>query len=152
VKRAIPLAVAIVGAASAAYAAGSLGRGEKREITVTARQYAFDPPRIHVNKGDEVHIRLVSDDVVHGFYLEGHDVNETILPQAANKEVVIHADRRGKFRYRCSQTCGSMHPFMTGELIVGPNTPLHAGLGGIVGLSVGLLMFFALTRKKAGEA
>lgn len=127
----------------------------ERQITIAARQYAYDPPRLHVNQGDTLRIRLVSKDVIHGFYLEGHDVDAEIRPQQRTftvkhpeskrpaeelEEVTVVAPRRGKFRYRCSHTCGTMHPFMTGELIVGPNTPLHAGAGAVLGMFAGMLV------------
>ena len=40
----------------------------------------------------------------------------------------------------CSVSCGPLHPFMIGELIVGPNVPLWRAVGAaLVGL-VGLFM------------
>ncbi|MFQ5650005.1 MAG: hypothetical protein ACE5IY_08690 [bacterium] len=128
-----------------------------REIFIKARQYAFDPAVIRVNQGDTLHIRLVSLDVVHGFFLEGHDVDAEVFAHQKTfnvrhlstdggwsevKEVVVVTNRRGKFRYRCSHTCGSMHPFMQGELIVQPNTPYHAGVGGVFGLFIGMMWLF----------
>lgn len=127
----------------------------EREIVITARQYAFDPPRIHINQGDRIRIKLVSKDVIHGFYLEGHDIDAEIRPQSTKflvhhpqsgkpaeevAEISFVANRRGKFRYRCSHTCGTLHPFMTGELLVAPNTPLHAGIGAMIGLFLGTLL------------
>ncbi len=165
-KRFIPIVLALVGAALAMLVSMRGSDAETRVIEVTARQYAFDPPRIHVNQGDEVHIKVHSVDVIHGFYLEGHDINATVSPQKAKitlehptlgkaaeevDEIVFTASRRGKFRYRCSNTCGSMHPFMTGELLVGPNSALHGGLGGIVGLVVGLFLAFGLGRTEDEE-
>ena len=117
---------------------------------MTARQYAFDPAVIRVNRGDTLRVQITSVDVVHGFYVEGYDIDATILPQSpylelshpsrpkepAKKvnEIVFVADRAGKFRFRCSQTCGTMHPFMNGELVVAPNRLFGAGLGGAVGV------------------
>lgn len=152
----IVTATAAVGAA-AAWGMGSWSRAAplERHLVVSARQYAYDPPRIHVNQGDRIHLRLASKDVIHGFYLEGHDLDAEIQPQQRRfavrhpqsgrpaedvEEVTFVAARRGKYRYRCSHTCGTMHPFMTGELIVDPNTPLHAGVGGIVGIFFGVLL------------
>ena len=95
-------------------------------------------------------LTATSLDVVHGMYLEGYDIDVTIEPlrrevqvRRGNKppesirEVVFTAERGGKFRYRCSKTCGVMHPFMVGELIVGPNWLLRASSLAAVGLLVG---------------
>lgn len=154
--------IAIVLGASSACSAAAWGFGAmgaaaptERHLAVVARQYAYEPPRIRVNEGDQVHLRLASKDVIHGFYLEGHDLDAEIRPQQKTftvrhpqsnrgpeqvEEISFVASRRGKFRYRCSHTCGTLHPFMTGELIVGPNTPLHAGVGAVVGLFIGALL------------
>jgi len=59
--------------------------------------------------GDHVTIDLVSTDVVHGLYLDGYDLNVTADPgQTATLSFV--ADRSGSFRFRCSVTCGALHP------------------------------------------
>jgi len=115
-----------------------------------ARQYAYDPPVLRVNKGDTIRLRVTSVDVIHGLYLEAFDLNMKIIPDSpylevthpsrpdepAEKveEVIFVAERTGKFRYRCSHTCGSMHPFMQGELVVAPNRVLGASVGGLIGL------------------
>ncbi len=125
---------------------------QERRIKMTARQYAYDPPVLHVNKGDTVRLRLKSLDVTHGFFLEAFDINASIIPDSpyvelahpsrpdepAKKveEIVFVADRAGKFRYRCSRVCGTMHPFMQGELVVAPNRLLGVGIGACIGLLV----------------
>lgn len=123
----------------------------ERKITVRARRYAYEPGVIRVNRGDTVRLRLVSQDVVHGFFLEGYDLDATIIPMRRTvdlrrggssgalervEEVVFKADKAGKFRYRCSKTCGFLHPFMLGELIVGPNSLLFVSMG----LAIGMLL------------
>ena len=127
------------------------------ELTIKARQYAFDPPVLRVNYGDTLRIKLVSLDVTHGFFLEGYDIDAKVNAQRNTfmfrhpsegedwtevKDFVFVADRRGKFRYRCSQTCGSLHPFMQGELIVEPNIPFYAGIGSVMGLLAGIFWVF----------
>ncbi|MFQ5561126.1 MAG: hypothetical protein ACE5FU_11160 [Nitrospinota bacterium] len=139
--------------------------GEKptsRDIFIKARQYAFEPAVLHVNKGDTLNIRLTSLDVVHGFYLEGYDLDAEIFAHSKtfnirhpSKEeewteveaITLITNRRGKYRYRCSHTCGTMHPFMQGELIVQPNTPFHAGVGSVLGLFLGMIWVFIRPQK-----
>lgn len=129
---------------------------QERHFTIYARQYAYAPPAIRVNRGDTVRLRFVSKDVVHGFYLEGYDLDAVIAPMCSTvelkrpggeweivEEAVFSADRAGKFRYRCSHTCGYMHPFMLGEFIVEPNRLLSTGIGLAIGVLLGgFLMVF----------
>ncbi|MEX1312296.1 MAG: 4Fe-4S binding protein [Candidatus Sulfomarinibacteraceae bacterium] len=136
-----------------------------REISITARQYGFEPHRIFVNPGDIIELRLVSVDVVHGFFLEGHDIEAEIRPgklafkaRHPSKEdelrevesLTFVAGSPGKYRYRCSVTCGTLHPFMQGEFIVRPNLPYRAGVVGTwgVALSAFALMLVPPTRAR----
>lgn len=136
---------------------------QERVITVQARRYGYEPAVIRVNRGDTIRLRLISADVVHGFYLEGYDLDAAIVPMRSTfdvrhpsrpgpadsvKEVVFQATREGKFRYRCSQTCGFLHPFMLGEFIVGPNRLLPTGLGLALGCLLGGLAAALLSRKE----
>ncbi len=157
--------------ASVVVACGLVGFGltssdqEPREwaITVVAEKYAYDPAVIRVNRGDTLRLRFASLDVVHGFYLEGHDLDVKVTPMKSSvevrrpsekgkselaEEVVFVADREGKFRYRCSETCGAVHPFMLGELIVGPNRLLPVSLGLTLGILVGGLALAAWPREE----
>jgi heme/copper-type cytochrome/quinol oxidase subunit 2 len=137
---------------------------QEREITVRAYQYAYEPEVIRVNRGDTIRLRFIADDVVHGFYLEGHDLDVKIFPLEPQvelsrpsrpgvvekvEEVVFVASREGKFRYRCSTTCGYMHPFMQGELIVAPNRLYSTSIGVGVGLLLGGLVLVARREGRA---
>ena len=161
------LMIVVVCALIPPLAASSSPGGEKREFFIKARQYAYDPPRITVNKGDEVRIRLASLDVIHGFFLEGHDIDALIEPGVRKfklrhpsegkefvdvNDLVFTAERPGKFRYRCSHTCGTLHPFMQGELIVHPNYPFLAASGGTVGVFISTLLVIFLAGKKRKDA
>ena len=127
---------------------------QERNITITAHKYAYEPPVLTVNRGDRVHIRLVAEDVTHGFYVEGYDLEAKARPHNPTfwlrrpsggeayeevEEISFVADRTGKFRYRCSITCGYMHPFMQGELIVRPNYLYSTSLGLLLALALGML-------------
>lgn len=136
----------------------------ERSFTITAHKYAYDPPILRVNRGDRVHIRLVAKDVTHGFYLEGYDLDAKVRPENPTfwmrrpstgegyqevGEIKFIANRTGKFRYRCSITCGTMHPFMQGELIVSPNYLYSVSVGLAVALAAAMLLTFRPLREGA---
>ncbi len=101
---------------------------QTRHITLTAKQFAYTPPTLRVNRGDRVILTLQSADVVHGFFLDGYGINTRIEP-GTPRQIEFIADQTGKFRFRCSVSCGPLHPFMIGELVVGPNLFFARTLG-----------------------
>lgn len=100
----------------------------ERQFRIEASSFEYYPSTIQVNPGDRVMIELISTDVVHGIYLDGYGLEVSVDPgQTASLSFV--ADRPGTFRFRCSVTCGALHPFMIGKLHVGPNILLWKSLG-----------------------
>lgn len=101
---------------------------QERIFRVDARQYAYSPSELKVNAGDTVTIHLVSNDVVHGLYVDGYGASVEADPgQTATLTFV--ANKPGSFRFRCNVTCGAMHPFMIGKLSVGANEWLLRSVG-----------------------
>ena len=99
-----------------------------RIVTVDASMTGFKPAVVHVEPGDRVTLVLRSTDVVHGLQLDGYGVSLTADPgQPASATFV--AGRAGTFRFRCSITCGSLHPFLIGSLEVGRAATLWRALG-----------------------
>ena len=84
-------------------------------------------------------ITLHSEDVVHGVYVDGYDVT-VIAEPGKPAEVAFVADRTGKFRYRCAISCGALHPFMIGELVVGPNMPFWRAVAALIVVAGGTLL------------
>ena len=118
---------------------------QERTFQIDARQYAYSPSELHVNPGDIITFEVVSNDVVHGLYVDGYGVSVEADPgQTATLTFV--ADRPGSFRFRCNVTCGAMHPFMIGKLTVGANHWLYRGIGLAVLAALGVLMW---TKRKA---
>lgn len=130
---------------------------KERQISIEARQYAYNPAVIHVNKGDRITLKLKSKDVTHGFYLEGYDIDAKIRAQYPHfwlrhpsenldeyeqvDEISFVANKSGKFRYRCSITCGTFHPFMQGELVVEPNYAYPVSIGLAIGLAIAMITY-----------
>ncbi len=99
-----------------------------RFFRIEASQFAYSPGAMKVNPGDFVTIELISQDVVHGLYLDGYRLSVQADPGQPARLSFI-ANRPGSFRFRCNVTCGAMHPFMIGKLTIGTDQWLYRGLG-----------------------
>ncbi len=129
-------------------------------LSLESKKYGYSPSRIIVNKGDKIVLKPTSLDATHGFLLDGYPV-EFIMRKGATflkytwedddgklqadwdrvTEVEFVADKPGKFTFRCTQTCGNLHPFMTGELIVKPNTSYYLFISLSIWLVFSLLVY-----------
>jgi cytochrome c oxidase subunit 2 len=110
------------GTAGSVFAYESLG-GEPdgaHEILLVASHGKWSQSTVRVIEGERVRLRITSEDVLHGFALEGHDIVTTDI--YAGKQFVAEfvAERPGTFVYRCLVWCDFDHPDMRGSLIVEP--------------------------------
>lgn len=101
---------------------------QERTFQIDARQFAYSPPELSVNPGDKVNIQLISNDVVHGLYIDGYGVSVEADP-GQTATLTFIANKSGSFRFRCNVTCCAMHPFMIGKLTVGTNNWLYRSFG-----------------------
>jgi heme/copper-type cytochrome/quinol oxidase subunit 2 len=106
----------------------------ERTFHIQAKRFEYTPSVIQVNPGDRVTIELEAGDVVHGLSIDGYNLNVTADPGQPARLTFI-ADKSGSYRFRCSVTCGNMHPFMIGKLQVGANT-LYWRAAGLVLLAL----------------
>lgn len=98
----------------------------ERTFRVEASQSGYSPAVLAANPGDTVTIELAATDVVHGLALAGYGLETTSDPGQTSRLTFL-ADRSGTYRFQCTVTCGSLHPFMNGRLQVGSNTLLWRG-------------------------
>lgn len=135
--------------------------GKTRVIQLEARKYGYRPARIVVNLGDTIIFKPTSKDVTHGFFLDGYHLEFLIKQEGIAYlkyswedddgrlhtdwdkvgSIKLVADRAGKFVFRCTQTCGNLHPFMSGELVVRPNTAYAAMVSLAVWTVLSLLLW-----------
>jgi plastocyanin len=94
-----------------ASAHASSGSGQPKQagpepcvITVKAKRFEYIPNRIYVRQGQTVTLRMESLDVTHGLYLDGYGLNIKANPGQVTKATFV-ADKRGRFTFRCSETC-----------------------------------------------
>lgn len=89
----------------------------KREFTVDAKKYKFEPAHIEVDEGDVVRITLIADDIPHSFTIDNYRIAKRSEP---GKSVTFefHADHAGTFRFYCNLTIDDGCRKMNGELVV----------------------------------
>jgi cytochrome c oxidase subunit 2 len=90
-----------------------------RVIEITAERFEFWPSEVVVAEGEEVELRIHSEDTLHGFRLVGGGVN-LLVPKRGKGAAVARftGTRPGRYTFECSRMCGAGHHFMRGELIV----------------------------------
>lgn len=125
--------------------------GSPRVIELKMRQFSFVPERIYLRLGEEVIFRVTSLDVTHGFYIDGFDVKEQILPGETREIGPFTFRRPGKFKIRCATPCGPLHPFMVADIVVKPNYPLLIFFGATVVTTTIVLVYLSLGRPPPGE-
>lgn len=89
------------------------------EVTATARMWSwsFSYPngqsasKLYVPVNKPVKVRLVSKDVIHGFYLPAFRVKRDVVP-GMNNQVWFVATKPGSYDLFCSSYCGSGHSAM----------------------------------------
>lgn len=92
----------------------------ERFFEIHAKRFEYTPGTLQVNQGDKVTLRLVSEDVSHGLYLDGYEIKTSAHPGEEGTLTFI-ADQSGRYTFRCTVTCGEFHPYMVGYLDVQPN-------------------------------
>lgn len=107
---------------------GRQGQPVERVFRIEASRFAYTPSILKVNPGDRVTLELVSSDVVHGLAVDGYGLQMTADPGQTSRLTFV-ANRSGTFRFRCSVTCGPLHPFMIGKIQVGENSLLWRAAG-----------------------
>ena len=89
----------------------------QREVTVTAKKYAFSPGRIEVNENDLVRVTLRSDDIPHSFTVDSYRIAKRV---GAGQTVTFEfrADHSGSFPIYCNLRQEDGCREMRGELVV----------------------------------
>ena len=126
------------------FMAGSALAAE-RFFEIKAKKFSYTPNIINVKRGDTVKIRLLSEDVHHGLFVDGYGIKTSAHPGMEGSLKFV-ADKPGRYTFRCSVTCGEFHPYMVGYLVVGPNSRFW--LFAVIVLAIGIGSSITLNRVK----
>ena len=127
----------------------SIGSAEDRFFEIKAKKFSYTPNIIKVNIGDLVRIRLISEDVTHGMFIDGYGLNTSAHP-GQDGNLTFTGDKSGRVSFRCSVACGEFHPYMIGYITVEPNSRYLTYM--LLIALIGLVSLFVINlRAKANE-
>jgi heme/copper-type cytochrome/quinol oxidase subunit 2 len=89
----------------------------RREITITATNFAFKPDHVEAMQDDLVRITIRSTDVAHSFNIDEYRIAKRV-PAGGSVVVEFRADRVGTFPFYCSISSEPGHEQMRGQLVV----------------------------------
>jgi cytochrome c oxidase subunit II len=114
--------IALVGTPAASFAYESYLRSEQaHEFTLVGQDAEWNMTTIRVREGDLVRLRITSADVIHGFEIDGLEVEADEVYPGKFVALEFTASKPGTFEFVCTVRCDderSVHKKMTGELIV----------------------------------
>lgn len=91
----------------------------RRVVEITAERFEFWPSEIEVDPGEEIEIRITSEDTIHGFRILGTDTNLSVPKRGKGRAVgIFKAGQPGRYTFECSRMCGAGHHFMRGDIVV----------------------------------
>lgn len=91
----------------------------RREVTVTARKFAFEPSTIEVNEGDLVRVTLRAEDIAHSLTIDDYRIAKRASP-GRPVTFEFQADRAGRFGFYCNLQIDEGCRGMRGTLVVHP--------------------------------
>jgi cytochrome c oxidase subunit 2 len=102
---------------------GNLGSALEPDGSVTVRavgqQYSFTPQCLLVPAGVPVTVRATSADVVHGFLIDGTNINTMLIPGYVST-MLMRFEETGERLMPCHEFCGVGHQGMWGRIRVVP--------------------------------
>jgi heme/copper-type cytochrome/quinol oxidase subunit 2 len=91
----------------------------RREFTITAKDYRFSPDRLEVSQDDLVKVTVRSEDVAYSLTIDEYRVSKRI-PAGGVTMLEFRADRPGTFAFYSNLTNDSRHGSTKGQLVVRP--------------------------------
>lgn len=95
-------------------------------ITVVAKQWMWkfqhadgrrEIDALHLPAGQPVKLTMVSQDVIHSFYVPAFRVKQDVIP-GRYTSVWFEATEPGEYRLYCAEYCGTNHSRMIGKVVV----------------------------------
>ena len=90
----------------------------RREFSITARDYTFAPSRVEVMQNDLVKLTVESADHAYSFAIDQPYKISRRIPAGGKTIIEFRADQAGEFPYYSDMTSDARHAKMRGALVV----------------------------------
>ena len=106
-------------AASTPLGAGQDQAPNRREFSITAKDFQFSPDRIEVTQDDLVKLTVKSEDVAYSVTIDEYRLSKRV-PAGGTTTIEFRADKTGTFEFYSNMTSDPRHAKMRGQLVVRP--------------------------------
>ncbi|MFB9991145.1 cytochrome c oxidase subunit II [Deinococcus oregonensis] len=97
------------------------------EAFIVAKAFAFDPAVLRVPAGRPITFHLTSLDVMHGYMVQGTNVNATVIPGQVTSFSVTFREP-GTLNSICNEYCGiGHHNMLTRVIVTAPDAAAPSG-------------------------
>ncbi len=90
---------------------------DEYELQMVSRMWAFQPSTVRLPAGSTVDLYVTSQDIIHGFKVEGKNINLMAVPGTINY-LRVKFDEPGEYLFACHEFCGAAHHTMAGRFII----------------------------------
>lgn len=90
---------------------------DEYELQMVSRMWAFQPSTVRLPAGSTVDLYVTSQDIIHGFKVEGKNINLMAVPGTINY-LRVQFDEPGEYLFACHEFCGAAHHTMAGRFII----------------------------------
>jgi cytochrome c oxidase subunit II len=116
-SREIRVRFVLIAALLTALATGAHANEGPRAITISAKRFEFAPNQLALKKGEAVVLRVMSDDVTHGFFSRELKIDADLTPGQI-VEVSLNPTAAGTYTIICDHFCGAQHGNMKLTVVV----------------------------------
>jgi heme/copper-type cytochrome/quinol oxidase subunit 2 len=111
------LAGSVLPGTSTALGAAQEQPPNRREFSITARDFTFSPNRLEVTQNDLVKVTVESADIAYGFAIDQFKISRRV-PPGGKTVIEFRADQEGTFSFYSNMTSDERHAKMRGDLVV----------------------------------
>ena len=117
----ILIVLVLVGTAVGIFVYEGVLENQRECVTIRFRQYERGNPTpntVHLKKGEEVCLRLTSEDTTHGLNIPDLTIYSEAIHPGKWTYVYFTPEESGTYSFVCTVVCSPMHSRVRGKLIV----------------------------------